>query len=213
VSRVERGGVWGGPVAHSCVACRSTRCCQGRVEKPARVRGSVLEHRQRPAPAGELAGDSDVGDHWPLAAFGEAGPARVQAAVTALSGVAAGTCRGRCKVPPGPHHRTWSVTRPMVPGRLDEQPPDVDVTGLGDLALNPRHAGGGLGGHQPHERADGVAGEPMPATDLHCPRDRGRRPRRHPSRRTTGVNSLSAAITSIAASSRSRRALTASTAS
>ncbi len=81
----------------------------------------------------------------------------------ALSGVAAGTCRGRCKVPPGPHHRTWSVTRPMVPGRLDEQPPDVDVTGLGDLALNPRHAGGGLGGHQPHERADGVAGEPMPA--------------------------------------------------
>ena len=38
-------------------------------------------------------------------------------------------------------------------------------------------------------------------------------PRRHPSRRTSGVNSLSAAIAAIAASSRSRRALTVSTAS
>ena len=38
-------------------------------------------------------------------------------------------------------------------------------------------------------------------------------PRRQPSRRTTGVNSLSAAISAIAASSRSRRALVASTVS
>ena len=38
-------------------------------------------------------------------------------------------------------------------------------------------------------------------------------PRRQPSRRTSGVNSESAAISSIAASSRSRRALTLSTAS
>ena len=38
-------------------------------------------------------------------------------------------------------------------------------------------------------------------------------PRRQPSRRTTGVNSLSAAISVIAASSRSRRALTVSTVS
>ena len=38
-------------------------------------------------------------------------------------------------------------------------------------------------------------------------------PRRQPSRRTTGVNSLSAAIAAIAASSRSRRAVTVSTAS
>ena len=38
-------------------------------------------------------------------------------------------------------------------------------------------------------------------------------PRRQPSRRTTGVNSLSAAISAIAASRRSRRAVTAITVS
>lgn len=38
-------------------------------------------------------------------------------------------------------------------------------------------------------------------------------PRRQPSRRTIGVNSLSAAMTAIASPSRSRRALTVSTAS
>jgi hypothetical protein len=68
---------------------------------------------------------------------------------------------------------------------------------------------------QPDEGADGLAGEPAPVADLDRQREPGNAPipRRQPSRCTSGVNSLSAAIWAIAASSRSRRALTTSTAS
>jgi hypothetical protein len=52
----------------------------------------------------------------------------------------------------------------------------------------------------------------VPVSDLHSERERGqRRPRKQPGRCTTGVNSLSPAIAMIALSSRSPRAVTAST--
>ena len=59
-----------------------------------------------------------------------------------------------------------------------------------------------FGGNQAHERADRVAGEPVPVADLdgQCDPVSVPTPRRHPSRRTSGVNSLSAAIFSIATS-------------
>ena len=46
---------------------------------------SVVEHGQRPAPAGEFAGDRGVGDGDAFAAFVERLPAGVQASVTRLA--------------------------------------------------------------------------------------------------------------------------------
>jgi hypothetical protein len=63
-----------------------------------------------------------------------------------------------------------------------------------------------LGGDQPEIGADGGAGEPVPVADLHRQPEPVRVliPRRHASRVTVAVNSLSAAIAAIAASIRSR---------
>ncbi len=48
--------------AHSPGADRSTRCDPGADPTASSGQGSVGQHRQRPAPAGEFAGDGDVGD-------------------------------------------------------------------------------------------------------------------------------------------------------
>jgi hypothetical protein len=40
---------------------------------------------------------------------------------------------------------------PRVPGRLDQQPPDVAVTDLGDRPLPALLAGGALGWYEPDE--------------------------------------------------------------
>ena len=154
----------------------------------------VGHHGQRPAPAGQLAGDGDVGDHGPLLAVGEADPALVQPVVARLRPRDRG--RGR-QLPAAPQHRGRPVRLAVVPGRLDQQPAGVGVAGLGDRALRPgsprRSAPMGTSPRK----------EPMVAPVNRCQSPIStasanpvsvETPRRQPSRRTTGVNSLSAAI-------------------
>ena len=100
--------------------------------------GGLLEDGQGPAPAGEFAGDGDIGDRGFLAAQVEAHPASVQATV---AGVAAGPDRGRGQFPPVAHGLAGQVAGLVVPGGLDEQSADVGVAGLGDRALRPQRAG------------------------------------------------------------------------
>src|SRR5665809_38045 len=84
-------GPWGS-VAHSWFAGRSSRCCHrpGRRSGPG-WSGLLLEHGQGPAPAGELAGDGDVGHDVALVPGSEGVPAVVQPPV-ALVAAGAG-CR------------------------------------------------------------------------------------------------------------------------
>ncbi len=123
-----------------------------------------------------------------------------------LPSVAAGTGGGWGQFPPVAHGLAGRVAGAVVPGGFDQQAAGVGVAGLGDRALHPGRAGGVLGRDQADERADAVAGEAVPVADLDG-RARTRSaceiPRRQPSRRTTGVNSLSPAISAIAVSSRS----------
>src|SRR5687767_13914576 len=98
----------------------------------------LLEGGEGPAPAGELAGDRDVGDHRLLLAVVEDLPAVVQPAVALMATRAGG--RG-CLLPPGPHRRPgFAVVASVVPGGLDQQPAGVGVPGLGDRPLHPRSA-------------------------------------------------------------------------
>ena len=94
---------------------------------------SVVEDGQRPAPAGEFAGDRGVGDGDAFAAFVERLP-------SGRAGV--GCPPGRGPVPPdwpdpsgaaAPHLGRYA--RAVVPGRFDQQPADVAVAGLGDRSL------------------------------------------------------------------------------
>ena len=91
----------------------------------------------------------------------------------------------------------------------------MGVAGLGDRSLHPGLARGVLAGHQPDERADGVAGEPVPVADLDGQREPGQgadptqasQPAHHRGELAVRGHLLDRA------SSRSRRALTVSTAS
>ena len=87
---------------------------------------SVVEHGQRPASAGEFAGDRGVGDGDAFVAFVERLPAGVQASVTR---VAAGPCRRRGLIPAAPQRHTGPVCAAVVPGRFHQQPADVPVAG------------------------------------------------------------------------------------
>jgi hypothetical protein len=100
-------------------------------------------------------------------------------------------------------------------GGLHEHPAGVPVPGLGDRPLHPGADRGVLAGQGP-------TNEPivLPVNRCQSLISTARAnavnvdtPRRQPSRRTTGVNSLSAANALVAASSRSRRAFTVRTAS
>ena len=76
--------------AHSCVAGRSTRCCHRAWSTKQIGGGLFLEHGQGPAPAGQLAGDRDVGDYVALTTCPEGVPASVKAPV---AGIATCSCR------------------------------------------------------------------------------------------------------------------------
>ena len=79
----------------------------------------------------------------------------------------------------------------------------MGVTGLGDRPLRAGGAGGILGGDQPDERGDGVAGEAVPVSELDGEREPVKwHPAKAASRRTRGVNSLSRGQSTIALSSR-----------
>ena len=92
----------------------------------------VVENGQRPAPAGEFAGDRRVGHYGAFLAFIETGPAGVQTSVGCL---AAGTgCRGR-RLPSSPQIAPRPIPRSVMPGRFDQQAAGVAVAGLGDPAL------------------------------------------------------------------------------
>ena len=83
---------------------------------------------------------------------------------------AAGACSQRSR-----NHRTDEIPRTMVPGCLNQQPAGVGIAGLGDRPLHPRRSRRALAGNQPDERANTVAGKPIPITDLHAQRKRGQR--------------------------------------
>lgn len=94
--------------------------------------GSVGQHRQRPAPAGEFAGDGDVGDDTALLTQVVGDPARVQPLVTGMT-TRAGRRLGL--VPASLQHDAGSVGGAVVPGRFDEQPAHVGVARFGDRPL------------------------------------------------------------------------------
>lgn len=124
-----------------------------------------------------------------------------------VGGLATGP-RGRgCHVPAAPHHRSWPIRGAVVPGGFDQQPSGVPVTGLGHCSLSSAGAGGVFRGHQAQVGADRAASQPMPVSVASPNALSVAIPRIQPSRRTTGVNSLSAAIASIAISNRCRRSM------
>ena len=88
------------------------------------------------------------------------------------------------------------------------------VAGLGDRSAGAGRTGGVLGGHQPEERADRAPRQPfpLPASTANPNEVSVETPRRHPGRVATGVYGLSAAITAITSSCRSRRPTAATTA-
>lgn len=133
---------------------------------------SVVHDRQRPAPTGQLTSNRDVGHHRSLASFEETHPPAMQSAVALIP---TSTSSSGGSVPPRPHHRTHVIPGPVVPRRLDEQPPDMGVPGLGDRSLRPRGTRRVLRRYQPDERTNCVAGEPVPITDLHRQREPGQR--------------------------------------
>ena len=115
--------------------------------------------------------------------------------------------RGRSLVPPRRNHRPDVIPRPAMPGSLHQVPTSMVLPVLG---IDPCTREG------PDECSDGTkptndpmvkAGESIPVTDFHGPREPGQGG--HPSQTTHpadgGTNSLSAAISSIAVLRRRRR--------
>ena len=89
----------------------------------------VVEDGQRPAPAGELAGDRGVGDHGAFLALIEADPPRVQAPI---GGLAACPRRGGGRVPASAQILSGPIPGSVMPGGFDQQPAGVAVAGFGD---------------------------------------------------------------------------------
>src|SRR5206468_9147158 len=85
---------------------------------------------------------------------------------SAVSWIAAVACGEGGTVPAGTHDGARTVAGAVMPGGFDKKPADVSVAGLGHRALNSGPSGGELAGNQPDEGPDGVAGEPVPVTDL-----------------------------------------------
>ena len=208
-------GVLKGFVLIDQTRVRSQRCRHHRRGRSGRVQApyeSVLEHGQRPAPAGQLAGDRGVRDRGLFVPAVEADPAGVQALVRALGTVTGGRT-GRILAAAQRHG--GPQRRAVMPGGLDQQPAGVAVTGLGDRSLRSGVAGGRLGGHQPEVGADArpVNRCQSPISTANPNAVNVATPRTQHSRRTTGVKLLAAAMAVIVASSRSRRATAASTVS
>src|SRR6516164_11082268 len=85
-----------------------------------------------PAPAGQLAGDRSVGDHWTFLAGIEADPAGVQAVI---GGMPAGTRSRGGGIPAAPQITAGPIRGAVMPGGLDEQTPGMGVAGLGQPTL------------------------------------------------------------------------------
>src|SRR3954470_13274350 len=93
-------------------------------------------------------------------AFVETAPLLVQ---TPVAGMPTGLEGGVDLGPAGPHRRPGiAISRPVMPGRLDQQTPHVGIAGLGDRPLNPRGARGILSRYQPDVGADRGSGKPAP---------------------------------------------------
>ena len=169
MSRVERRPA--GRAAHSCFAGRSTRCFHPLVDEADRGGLVLLEHGQGPAPAGQLAGDGDVGDHVPLAAGAERVPA-VRAAAGCRHRRGPGPLVGRA-----PSDRAWSCPTGSGPGGARRPRPAADAAWvLPVLVIEPWTRDWPeeySRGHEADERADGVAGEPVPVADLDRQREPG----------------------------------------
>jgi hypothetical protein len=83
-----------------------------------------LKHSQGPAPAGQLAGNGDVGDGRLLPAFEELQPPLVKSSVAL---VAPGPGCDGSEVPPIAHGLARNVTCAVVPRVLDQKPSYVGV--------------------------------------------------------------------------------------
>jgi hypothetical protein len=85
-----------------------------------------------------------------------------------------------------------------MPSRLEQQPPRVTVSGLGDRTLRTRLFPKTFTRDQPDLRADRAPRESLPVTDPGCQPNpvNAETPRRRPSRRTIGVYGLFSVISS-----------------
>ena len=118
--------------------------------RPSR-RLAVLDHAaHRPAPARELAGGGDVGLVLVDAALEHRAPPLDEPS-HALGRVP--SRRGVRDLPLGKVLRVRRAAE-VVPRRLDEDPPQVLVAGLGDAALPHALAAGVLGGREPEPRRE-----------------------------------------------------------
>ena len=133
-----------------------------------------------------------------------------------VGGMSAGLCSLRGSGPALTQIASGAIRCAVMPGRLHQQPAGMSITGLGDPTLDPTGPRGVLTGHQTQVGADRTSRQPTPIADLDGQPPNAVNveiPRKQPSLCTTGVNSLSAAIAVIAASSRLRRSTQASIAS
>jgi hypothetical protein len=122
-----------------------------------------VQDGQAPAPSGKLAGDRDRADGGAFAPGVQPAPALMQPAVARLGPF---SDHGGLSVLSGPELPAGPIGFAVVPGRLDQQPPGMGVTGLGDRALDTLGAAGLLGWDQPEIGADPGAGEAPPVADL-----------------------------------------------
>ena len=103
---------------------------------------------------------------WPPRAFlplVEAHPSRVEPVVSRVS--TGPSRRGDC-LPAFPQPPSGTMGLAVMPGRLNQEPSDVTVTGLGQPTPDPACARGVFRGDQANVGTDGTAGEPVPVTDL-----------------------------------------------
>src|SRR3954447_15366709 len=118
--------------ARSVLSGRSSRRCAGALSSPSRWVKRLLHRRERPAVAGELAGDRDHDDRAGLASGLERVPASVEPAGAA---VRLGSYGERLACTSAFQRDAQARRTTVVPGGLDQQPPRVAVAGLGDRAL------------------------------------------------------------------------------
>jgi hypothetical protein len=87
----------------------------------------LVEYGQRPAPAGEFAGDGRVGDHRAFLTRIEAHPPGVQARI---GGLATCSCHRWGRVPASAQILSGPIPRSVMPGGFDQQPAGMTVAGL-----------------------------------------------------------------------------------
>src|SRR5438552_14981578 len=121
VGALARGA--GRVAASSAEACRSVRSRVG------------VGPRNRPAEAGEVAGDGDCDDRLALAAFAVESPPELVEALLRFPGDR--DRLGGLVLLAALERRACAWRAAVVPGGLDEQPAGVARAGLGDRALPP----------------------------------------------------------------------------